>query len=176
MRVRALLTAFLLVASAIAADVPKKAAASQAPATNIQLDLNADSVGPHQMEELTRLAITRDYAEAWDALAQALEQNDTALLNRDFIGFARDNFAARIAEQQKAGVRTKTIDHGHKASAVFYSPDGAGIELRDEAQLEIQILDGDTLVSSTKVTRHYVVLLTPTEVRWKVRILQTVAE
>ena len=40
------------------------------------------------------------------------------------------------------------------------------------SQTKLGFFDGDNLVSSTKVDRHYIALLTPAEVSWKVRILQ----
>ena len=141
---------------------------------SIDLKLNADAVGPRELEDVTKSAIARDYAAAWSTLTQALDQNNADLLNAHFTGFARDNFGQRIADQRRAGVHTRYRDLGHRANIVFYSPDGLGVQLLDEAQIEIQIFDGDNLVSSTKVDRHYIALLTPAEVSWKVRILQDV--
>jgi len=148
-------------------DVPAKG-------DSIDLKLNAEGAGPRELEDVTRNAIARDYAAAWSTLAQALDQNNPDLLNAHFTGFARDNFGDRIADQRRSGVHTRYRDLGHRANIVFYSPDGLGVQLLDEAQIEIQIFDGDTLVSSTKGTRHYIALLTPAEVSWKVRILQDV--
>ena len=148
-------------------------AGDTAPATDsIALKLTADAVGPRELEDVTKNAIARDYAAAWSTLAQALDQNSPELLNAHFTGFARDNFGQRIADQRRAGVHTRYRDLGHRASIIFYSPDGLGVQLLDEAQIEVQIFDGDNLVSSTKVDRHYIALLTPAEVSWKVRVLQ----
>src|SRR5690242_1012804 len=141
---------------------------------SIDLKLNADGAGPRELEDLTKNAIARDYAAAWSTLAQALDQNNADLLNAHFTGFARDNFGQRIADQRRSKVHIRYRDLGHRANIVFYSPNGLGVQLLDEAQIEIQILEGDNLVSSTKVTRHYVALLTPAETSWKVRILQDV--
>ncbi len=48
------------------------------------------------------------------------------------------------------------------------------MELRDTVQLEVQYLDGGKVIHSERVTGHYVVLMTPAENSWKVRILQEV--
>jgi hypothetical protein len=55
---------------------------------------------------------------------------------------------------------------------VFYSVEGSAMELRDTAQVEIQLLDGSKVVHSEQATVNYVALLTPTENSWKVRMLE----
>jgi hypothetical protein len=146
--------------------------ADDAQLPNVQL--NADNGGGRPVEELTKKALARDYAKAWRALAQALEQNRADLIGNDFTGIAEEKYAAAVAGQAKAGLRTRYVDRGHKVDVLFYSPEGLSIELRDTAQLERQVLDGDKVIQSEQVTRHYIALMTPTEVRWKVRLLQEV--
>jgi hypothetical protein len=136
--------------------------------------LNAEDNAGRPVEALTRKSIARDYARAWRSLAQAMEQNRADLIDHDFVGVAEEKFAAAVAGQAKAGLRTRYIDHGHKLDVLFYSPEGLSIELRDTAQLERQVLDGDKVVHSENLTLHYISLMTPTEVRWKVRLLQEV--
>ena len=138
------------------------------------MQLNADNGAGRPVEELTRKSVARDYAKAWHSLAQALEQNRADLIDNDFVGVAEEKFAAAVAAQAKAGLRTRYLDHGHKLDVLFYSPEGLSIELRDTAQLERQVLDGDKVIHSEQVTAHYISLMTPTEVRWKVRLLQEV--
>jgi hypothetical protein len=136
------------------------------------VQLNAEGNAGRPVEDLTKKAVARDYAKAWRTLAQALEQNRADLINNDFVGVAEEKFRTAVAGQAKAGLRTRYVDRGHKVNVQFYSPEGLSIQLRDTAQLERQVLDGDKVIHSEQVTRHYIALMTPTEVRWKVRLLQ----
>lgn len=137
-----------------------------------RVTLNADNAGPHEMEDTTRASIQNAYARAWQAMAEALNSNNSALIDRAFLGTARDNLVQRIADQKSLGMTTRLVDRGHKVDVLFYSPEGMSMQLRDTAQLEWQVLDGGKVVHSENVTRHYIVIMTPTEVTWKVRVLQ----
>ena len=79
-----------------------------------------------------------------------------------------------MKQQKKNGLRTRYIDHGHQVEATFYSPEGSAVQLRDTAQLEIQVLDGDKIVSSQNVTRNYIAVVTVVDDGWKVRALDSV--
>lgn len=149
-------------------------AARAADADVPEVQLNADKTTGRTVEELTKKAVARDYASAWCTLAQALNNNDAGVLEDDFVGIAQEKLEKLVTEQSKAGLRTRYIDHGHKLDVLFYSPEGSSIQVRDTARLEIQVLDGDKLIHSEQATLHYISLLTPTEVRWKVRLLQAV--
>lgn len=148
------------------------ARAADAPLPSVQL--TADNVAGRPVEALTEKSVARDYARAWHTLAEALQQNRADLIDNDFVGVAAEKFTAAIADQAKSGLRTRYVDRGHKLDIVFYSPEGSSITLRDTAQLERQVLDGDKVIHSEQVTAHYIALMTPTEVRWKVRLLQEV--
>lgn len=137
-----------------------------------QVQLNADNLGPRQVEELTEKSISRDYALAWQSLSQAIDQNRTDLLDAYFTGSAKDDFTQVIADQKKSGARIRYQDHGHKLEAIFYSPAGDAMQLRDQAQIEVQYLDGDKVIQSEQVTFHYIVLMTPGADRWLVRELE----
>ena len=139
-----------------------------------QVQLRADSIAPRPIEELTGKNITRDYAYAWQTLAQALDQNRTDLLEAYFTGFARDAFAHVIADQKKTRVRVRYVDHGHHVEAFFYSPNGDAMQLRDDAQLEIQVFDNGKMIRQEQVGLHYLVLMTPAADRWVVRLLEAV--
>lgn len=143
-----------------------------APGPTVQFDIS--HIGPRQMEEITGRNIPRDWGRAWQTMAIAFDQNRPDLLGRYFTGFAQQRLAAVVAAQQKSGLRTRYIDHGHKLAAYFYSPDGSAIELHDTADLEIQVLDGKDLVHSERVTLHYIGLMTPAADHWEVRLLQSV--
>jgi hypothetical protein len=54
----------------------------------------------------------------------------------------------------------------------FYSLDGSALEAVDTANLEIEYREGGKLLSTEHVQARYLVLLTPAENSWKVRILQ----
>lgn len=140
-----------------------------------QVQLNADSIAPRPIEELTGRNVTRDYAYAWRDLATALGNNNAGALDAYFTGFAKDNFAQRIADQKRTGLRTRYIDHGHQVRAFFYSPDGGEMQLLDKAKIEIQILDGGKVIHSENTSRDYLVLMTPGADRWFVRSLAPVA-
>jgi hypothetical protein len=139
-----------------------------------QVKLNADGIAPRPIEELTGHNVTRAYAYAWRDLAAASESNRADLLNDYFTGFAKDNFAERIADQRRTGVSIRYIDHGHNVKAFFYSPDGGEMQLLDNAQLEIEILDGGKVVHQETVAQTYLVLMTPGADRWYVRSLDPV--
>ena len=162
---------------AICAHVPHVGAAGPAPKAasgTVKVDFKTDGLGPRDIEDTTETAIPRDYATAWNALETALSQNRTDILDTGFVGFARDRFAQRDADQRTSGLRVRYVDHGHKVQAIFYSPEGSTMQLRDTAQYDLQVLDGDTVISSQPVTQNYVALMTVTEDRWKVRVLQAV--
>jgi hypothetical protein len=143
-----------------------------ADAPRVQFDIS--HIGPRQMEDVTGRNIPRDWGRAWQTLAVALEQNRPDLLGRYFTGFAQQKLAATIATQLKTGLRTRYIDHGHKLTAYFYSPDGGAIELHDTADREIQVFDGNDLVHSDRATLHYIGLMTPAADHWEVRLLESV--
>jgi len=127
---------------------------------------------PRTMNEQTRSAAIRDYLESWQAMRDALAQNRAELLDADFIGAAKDRLANAIREQSALGITTRYEERSHNIRLLFYSPEGLSIELEDTADYDLAVLDhGATLTTSPQHTR-YIVLLTPSEVRWRVRILQ----
>ncbi|HKU23688.1 MAG TPA: hypothetical protein VJQ50_21930 [Terriglobales bacterium] len=152
---------FVLSAACLAADGPR-----------VQFDTS--HIGPRQMEDVTGRNIPRDWGRAWQTLAAAYAQNRPDLLGHYFTGFAQQKLTAGIVAQEKTGLRTRYIDHGHKLAAYFYSPDGGALELHDTADLEIEVLDGNTLVHSERVTLRYVGLMTPAADHWEVRLLESV--
>lgn len=137
-----------------------------------KVELNATSAQPRTLEDTTELAIARDYAGAWKALASAMSENRTEALNAGFVGTARENFAKAIEEQKKSGLRRRYTDRGHKLQAIFYSPEGSAMQLLDMAQLEVEVLDGDTVIHREQITQPYLVLMTVAEGGWKVRVLE----
>ena len=141
-----------------------------------RVQLNADLIQPREIEDLTGKNVARDYALAWKDLSDALDNNRAAALNGYFTGFAKDVLNSRVAEQKRAGIHTRYVDHGHHASAIFYSADGGEMQLIDEANLEMQIFEGDKILHREQGTQKFVVLMTPGADRWFVRALQPVAD
>jgi len=128
--------------------------------------------GPRLLEEQTKAAAIRDYLESWQGMNEAFQQNQPSLLDEDFIGAARDKLADTIDEQAKAGIQTRYQDRAHHIQFLFYSPEGLSIELIDDAECDVQVLDHDKPVSTVPASSRYIVVLTPAEVRWKVRVMQ----
>ena len=154
---------------------PRPDSPSAAPPTPDQSAIqsfNTDSAAPRPVEETTALAIQRDYAQAWQSLVTALEENRAEMLDENFTGGARQQWQDAIHAQQKNGLSRRIVDHGHQVRVRFYSLDGSALEAIDTADLEIQYREGSKLLSSERVQAHYLVLLTPAENSWKVRILQ----
>lgn len=128
--------------------------------------------GSRQLEPQTATAVVHDYIEAWQSLHAALDQNQASLLNADFIGTAQDNLSASIAAQAKAGIHTRYTDHAHDLQVVFYSPEGGSLELTDDVSYDEQVLDKDKVLATQSIQTRYLVVMTPSEGRWRVRILQ----
>jgi hypothetical protein len=139
-----------------------------------QVQLNVSAVAPRQIEDATEQAISRDYAKAWQAMAAARDQNRPEILGAMFVGVAKDEIQRAIRDQQKSNVRVRYIDHGHKLQAIFYSQEGSAMQLRDTASVEIQLLDGESVVHSEDANINYIVLMTPAADHWQVRMLQGV--
>jgi hypothetical protein len=140
-------------------------------------DINMDvqNAAPRQVEDTTEKAVARDYAAAWHAMTEALDKNRTDLLGANFVGAAADKLTSAVKQQQQAGLHQRYVDKGHSVQAIFYSPEGSAMELRDTVHLQIQLLDGDKIIHSEDATLHYVALLTAAENSWKVRVLQAVS-
>lgn len=128
--------------------------------------------GPRALAEQTQQGAVRDYLEAWKAMCAALDQNQPGLLSADFVGTAKDKLTDTIHEQAAAGIHSHYQDRAHDLQIVFYSPDGLSIELIDNVDYDVQVFDHDHSVSTQQAHARYVVLLTPAEVRWRVRVLQ----
>jgi hypothetical protein len=138
-----------------------------------KVQLDAAGIGPRPIEDLTRQSVARDYAYAWQTMAQALAENRPDLLEGYFTGFEKQKLAEEIAKQKATGVRVRYTDLGHKLNAFFYAPAGDAMQLRDQAQLRIDVLDGGKIIHSEKVQMHYMVLMTPGADRWLVRDLES---
>jgi|SRR5580704_6710156 hypothetical protein len=128
--------------------------------------------GPRALEDQTKAAAIRDYLESWQGMNEAFQQDQPSLLEEDFIGAAKDKLADAIDEQTKAGIHTRYQDRAHHIQFLFYSPEGLSIELIDDAEYDVQVIDHDKAISTVPVSARYIIVLTPAEVRWKVRVMQ----
>lgn len=131
-----------------------------------------DLHGSRPLEPQTQAAVVRDYLESWQNLSAAFEENQATLLDTDFAGIARDKLGAAIDSQRKLGIHTRYQDLSHNLQIVFYSPDGLSIQLIDTVEYDEQIYDGDKPVATQHVTARYLVMFTPAETRWKIRVFQ----
>lgn len=132
--------------------------------------------GPRVLESQTATAVVRDYLQCWQSMRTALEQNRADLLDADFVGIARDKLANTVREQSAMGIHTRYLDRSHDLRIVFFSPDGLSIQLIDNVEYEEQVLDHDKLLSSQHVRARYIVVLSPAERSWRVRIFQGQSE
>lgn len=128
--------------------------------------------GPRPLASETQAAVVRDYLQAWQSLNDALDQNQAALLNQDFVGTAKERLAATIDEQVKFGLRTRYQERSHDIQIIFYSPEGLSIQLVDTIEYDEQLLDHEKTLATQPVRARYVAVLTPTQLQWKVRVLQ----
>jgi hypothetical protein len=131
-----------------------------------------DLQGPRPLPEQTGAAAIRDYLQSWQNFRAALEQNRSDLLDPAFVGTARDKLAETIQQQAALGIRTRYEDIAHDIHIVFYSPEGLSIELTDTVQYDLQVLDHDRVKTTQRANARYVIVLTPAEVRWRVRVFQ----
>jgi hypothetical protein len=159
-----LISAFGAAVSAFAADQPTV----RIEPPNLQ--------GPRPLQEQTAKAAIQDYLDSWTSLRDALEQNRPEVLDRDFIGTAKDRLASTIKEQSAAGVHAIYRDRSHDLQILFYSPEGLSIELADRVAYDVQVFDHDKSIGTEQVRTRYIVVLTPTETRWRVRIFQSQSE
>jgi hypothetical protein len=174
MRIRIFRTVVLL-AVFIALHSPKgMSEAASDPTPQVQLDIH--NAGPRSVEDTLQHAIRRDYARAWQTLDQALSSADPAVLQQYWTGIAQKKMTQLIKDQSSSGVRLRYIDHGHQLQTTFYALDGAAMLLRDRASLELQVYDGDRLIHSQPMVQNYVVLMTPAQDRWMVRVLEGTSE
>jgi hypothetical protein len=105
-------------------------------------------------------------------MEQALDHNQVGPLDPQFIGVARDKLAETIDEQNRIGIHTRYQDQSHDLQIVFYSPEGLSVQMIDTVEYLQEILEKDKIIATKKVRQRYVVVLTPSEVRWRVRIFQ----
>jgi hypothetical protein len=128
--------------------------------------------GPRDLSDQTREAVVRGYLEAWQSMATALQQNRPELLDRDFVGTAKDKLTDTIHDQVTTGISTRYLDQSHDLQIIFYSPEGLSVQLVDNVSYQVQVIDRGKTQTTQEVHARYVVVMTPAEVRWRVRLFQ----
>jgi len=128
--------------------------------------------GPRQLPDQTAKAAIRDYLESWKSMSSALEQNRADLLDPAFTGVARDKLTGTIQEQAALGIRTGYHDRSHDIQIVFYSPEGLSIQLIDNVQYDVRIIEKQVSKTIQNVSSRFIIVMTPSEVRWRVRVFQ----
>ncbi len=128
--------------------------------------------GSRPIEPSTQAEAVRDYLHAWDSLNTALDGNQTAALDPDFVGAARDRLAETIGEQSRLGIHAGYQALSHDIQFVFYSTEGQSLELLDTVEYEQQVFLEGKPVAREHIRSRWYVVLTPAEVRWRVRIFQ----
>lgn len=131
-----------------------------------------DLHGSRPLEKLTATAVVQDYLESWRSFDKALDQNQAALLSQDFVGTALTRLSATVAEQTSLGIHTRYQDRSHNLQIVFYSPEGLSLQMIDNVEYDEQVFDHDKLLTTQHVHAKYLVVMTPAQVRWQVRIFQ----
>ena len=128
--------------------------------------------GPLPLQKQTASAVIRDYLQSWQSFSAALDQNRPELLDRDFVGVAKDKLMNTVHQQAALGIHTRYQDRSHDIRITFYSPDGLSIQLIDTVEYEEQVLDHDKILTTQQAHVRYIVVLTPAELRWRVRVFQ----
>jgi hypothetical protein len=126
------------------------------------------------MEPTLQQSIPRDYVKAWQVLSSALEVGNAKLLDQYWVGVAHDKFQRLVDDESRTGIQVRYRDISHKLQAVFYPSDGAALLLYDNVQLEMKVLRSSRVIRTQKTNKRYLILMTPAQDRWVVRVLQEV--
>ena len=161
-----MLKALLILCTVLAVDT----AVASAQAT-VRVE-TSDLKGPRPLQQQTAGAAIRDYLQSWQALQSAFEQNRAELLDTDFVGDARTKLGKTIQQQASLGITTRWHDSAHDLQIVFYSPEGLSIELTDNVEYDAELLEHNTSEMKQHLHARYIAVLTPSDSRWRVRILQ----
>jgi predicted PhzF superfamily epimerase YddE/YHI9 len=128
------------------------------------------------LQKQTETAAIRDYLQSWQSLRAALEQNRPDLLDQSFVGTALDKLTDTMHQQEAAGIQVRYLDRAHELKIISYSPEGLSIQLTDNVEYDQQVIDHDKVLTNRRVRARYVVVMTPAEVRWRVRVFQADTE
>jgi hypothetical protein len=130
-------------------------------------------VSPRPIEPQTQASVIQDYLKAWQMMGSALSQNRSDLLDRNFVGAAKEQLLDAIRQQRALGIQTTYTEQSHDLRLVFYSPEGLSIQLMDTVELDVDIQDHGKSVGRQHIRTTYLAVLTPAESVWKVRVFQS---
>ncbi len=128
--------------------------------------------GSRPLQQQTAESAVRDYLQAWQSLHAAFLHNQPDLLGRDFTGTAQKQLAHAIAAQTALGLHTTYNDQAHDIQIVFYSPDGLSLQMLDTVTYTQQVFLGDQSIAQQLMKARYVIVLTPAERRWQLRVFE----
>lgn len=163
------------VKTALALSVLMAAAPALGADSNVRVE-PTHLTGPGQLQEQTEKAVIRDYLEAWKTFGTAFEENRPDVLDRDFVGSAKTKMTSAIQQQSALGIHTLYKDRSHDLRVLFYSPEGLSVELADDVEYDVEVVAKGKPTASQAMHARYIVVLTPAELRWKVRVFQSQAE
>lgn len=129
---------------------------------------------PRPIEPETEQAAIRDYLQSWQAMQSAFQLNRSDLLDADFAGSAMTELSSTIRQQSALGLNTHYQDMSHNIKFLFYSPEGLSIEFIDTVKFTLQVFDHGHLIATRRENTRYLVVMSPAEVRWRVRVFQAV--
>lgn len=138
---------------------------------NVRVDASMPA-SPRRLEPQTESAAVQDYLQSWKAMDLAFRQNRAGVLAQDFVGGAMTQLSDAIKEQSALGIQTQYRDISHDIQFLFYSPEGMSIEFTDVVKFNLQVFDHGHLISSKVESTRYMVVMTPSEVRWSIRVFQ----
>jgi hypothetical protein len=128
---------------------------------------------PRPIEPQTQASVVHDYLQAWQMMGSALEQNRPDLLERSFVGTAKDQLLDTIRQQRTLGIQTTYTEQSHDLGVLFYSPEGLSIQLTDNVELDVDVQDHGKSAGRQHIRTTYLAVLTPAESEWKVRVFQS---
>lgn len=139
--------------------------------TNVSVNASMPH-SPRSLEPQTQHAAVQDYLQSWKAMDLAFQHNNADLLAPDFVGNAMKQLSKTVKEQSALGIQTRYRDISHDIRFLFYSPEGMSIQFTDQVKFNVKVFDHGRLVSSKDESARYLVVMTPSEVRWSVRVFQ----
>jgi hypothetical protein len=135
--------------------------------------LPMNSVSPRPIEPQTQSSVVRDYLQAWHVMGRALGQNRSDLLERCFVGTAKEQLLNAIRQQRTLDIQTTYRAQSHDLRVLFYSPEGLSIQLMDTVELDVGVQDHGKSVGTHRIRTTYLAVLTPAESTWKIRVFQS---
>jgi hypothetical protein len=132
-----------------------------------------NSISPRPIEPQTEASVVQDYLKAWQMMGSALSQNRADLPEINFVGTAKKQLQDSIRQQLTLGIQTTYTEQSHDLRILFYSPEGLSIQLTDNVEFDVEVKDHGKSLGRQHIRTTYLVVLTPAESTWKVRVFQS---